>query len=273
MPLHHRNFLTLDEVQERWQCSANDLKNLIVDGNLVPSFVINHVAFKVRFSWQKDCEPPYWQPDVVKTKTDEERLEPPSNLHETDGMYYLVHPQIEAPLDCKFFYFSKDRNHQMGPDDANVCLMLNSAGKHPLSKGITLQMVFEKGGLTMDEVLRYENAHASDVARTELAGATELSNQAAPDMDAMRSELATLRAMRNQMEAEILEPTGKSKNSLLRIIGGMAMAGFGLQIHERLTGISELVNDLAEVGVSVSEEHLRNRLREAAALIEPPPSS
>ena len=160
MQLHPHQYLTLNEVQARWKCSANDLKKLILDERLIPSFIINHVAKKVRFSWQQDCEPPYWLPVVVETETDADWDCPPSNLHDTHGIYYLLHPELEPGLECKFLFFSKDRNHQMGPDDENNCFMFSLHGTHPLSRGISLEMVFEKGVITMAEIERYEAEQA-----------------------------------------------------------------------------------------------------------------
>lgn len=178
MQLHHREYLTLDEVQSRWKCSANDLKSLIVAGHLVPSFIINHVAKKVRFSWQADCEPPYWLPVVVKTEVDGDWDEPPSNLHDTEGMYYLLYPDVDAALSCRFFLFSTDRNHQLGPDEANTCFMFSLRGRHPLSQGISLEMVLDKGMITMAEIERYE---AEQMRSTSARSASEgdLSNTGA----------------------------------------------------------------------------------------------
>lgn len=64
-------------------------------------------------------------------------------------------------------------------------------------------------------------------------------------------------------------PSSRERNTMLRLIGGLAMAGWRMPIHERLNGIAEMVSDLAQVGVSVSEETLREKLREAAQVIEP----
>lgn len=61
----------------------------------------------------------------------------------------------------------------------------------------------------------------------------------------------------------------RERKTMLRLIGGLAMAGWKMNIHERLNGIAEMVHDLAEVGVSVTEDTLREKLREAAQLIEP----
>lgn len=160
--LQAKEYLTLGELEKRWACSTNDLKRLIVHGHLIPSFVINHVAKKVRFSLQADCSPPYWLPIVIETemKLDEGWDAPPSHLHDTEGMYYLLHPEVEAALDCKFFYFSNDRNHQKGPEDSNICYMFSLTGKHELSLGITLDTLFKRGMITLAEIERYETEHA-----------------------------------------------------------------------------------------------------------------
>lgn len=65
-------------------------------------------------------------------------------------------------------------------------------------------------------------------------------------------------------------PNSRERNTLLRIIGGLAMATYKMNIHGRMDGITEILDDLAQHGVTVSEETLRGKLREAARLIDPP---
>jgi len=65
--------------------------------------------------------------------------------------------------------------------------------------------------------------------------------------------------------------SGKSRATMLRLIGGLAMVGAELDIHgDRIEGISDVLNDLAAKGVEISEPTLRSHLREAAKLIDPP---
>jgi hypothetical protein len=138
----------------------------------------------------------------------------------------------------------------------------------------------QKPPFLFDEIER--NAHAAinadsyralqadrDAARAELEKAKTRATDAIRELDAMRGERDSLRAMVNRMSSEKTEPTGKDRNTILRLIGGLAMAGWKMPIHERLNGIAEVVSDLSAVGVSVSEDTLRERLREAAQLIEP----
>lgn len=67
----------------------------------------------------------------------------------------------------------------------------------------------------------------------------------------------------------------KSRNVMLKIIGGMAMAGWGLDIHApRMNeGFKELLADLERLGCGVSERALRGYLKEAAELIKKQPKS
>lgn len=69
--------------------------------------------------------------------------------------------------------------------------------------------------------------------------------------------------------ADLLQ--GKSKTSALKLVGGMAMALYGMPIHgARLSGITELAKDLDRVGVTISEDVIRANLKAAAEIIEPP---
>ena len=84
----------------------------------------------------------------------------------------------------------------------------------------------------------------------------------------MTDKHAALTVELNQMKHDVL--AGRSKTSALKIIGGLAMDGYRLDIHAaRLDGIGDLVKDLQTVGVDVTEKTLRVFLKEAAIVIEP----
>jgi hypothetical protein len=149
-----------------------------------------------------------------------------------------------------------------------------------LKEWIAKEFPGDKPPFLFDEIER--NAHAAinadsyralqadrDAARAELEKAKTRATDAIRELDAMRGERDSLRAMVDRKSSDKTEPTGKDRNTMLRLIGGLAMAGWKMPIHERLNGIAEVVSDLSAVGVSVSEDTLRERLREAAQLIEP----
>jgi hypothetical protein len=88
------------------------------------------------------------------------------------------------------------------------------------------------------------------------------------DLSEKADELATLTVQRDQMKADAL--AGKSRTTALKIIGGMAIKGYRLNIHAaRLDGIGDLVTDLQNAGADVTEKTLRVFLKEAANVIEP----
>lgn len=81
-------------------------------------------------------------------------------------------------------------------------------------------------------------------------------------------EQAALTVERNQLKSDAL--AGKSRTAALKIIGGLAMQGYRLNIHsQRLEGIGELIEDLQNVGADVTEKTLRVFLKDAANVIEP----
>lgn len=80
---------------------------------------------------------------------------------------------------------------------------------------------------------------------------------------------ATFQTEFDNLKADSLE--GKTKSTLLRLLGGMAMIGAEIDIHaSRISGLGQTVGDLALKGVVVDDETLSKRLKEAAALIAKP---
>lgn len=65
--------------------------------------------------------------------------------------------------------------------------------------------------------------------------------------------------------------TGKARTTALKIIAGMAMSGYGMDIHSaRLEGIGEVVGDLQRSGAGVTEKTLRDWIKEAATVVDSP---
>lgn len=62
---------------------------------------------------------------------------------------------------------------------------------------------------------------------------------------------------------------GKSRTTALKIIGGMAMDGYGMDIHASRLNISRLVDELAKAGVSVDPKTLSGWIKDAAEVVEP----
>lgn len=98
-----------------------------------------------------------------------------------------------------------------------------------------------------------------DKLRHELQGLTE--NLVSAKKDAAQSQANLQKA-----KTDLLQ--GKSRTSALKLVGGMAMAVYKIPIKSsRLTGLAELKSDLERVGVTISEDVIRNHLNAAAEVI------
>lgn len=91
--------------------------------------------------------------------------------------------------------------------------------------------------------------------------------QLCDELKTKADEVAALTEERDKLKADAI--AGKTRTTALKIIGGMAMACYGMDIHaDRLAGIGEVVRDLQMVGVDITEKTLRERLKDAAQFID-----
>ncbi|MDO8714241.1 MAG: hypothetical protein Q7K13_07170 [Polynucleobacter sp.] len=75
-------------------------------------------------------------------------------------------------------------------------------------------------------------------------------------------------SLKNDDKGSAKELGNRERNTLLKLIGGLAMDGYGMDIHAtRLDKMAEMVNALASCGVMVDEDTLRKHLKAAAELI------
>jgi hypothetical protein len=90
------------------------------------------------------------------------------------------------------------------------------------------------------------------------------------DLLITRAQIEKIQNFQNKPLDTSEKPLGTTeRNTLLKIIGGLAIAVYKIDIHaERMEKIGEMVTDLAGQGVSVSEKTLREKLKSAAELIE-----
>ena len=66
---------------------------------------------------------------------------------------------------------------------------------------------------------------------------------------------------------------GKARTTTLKIIGGLLIKGYGINIHEpRIDGIGDVVKDLQNAGADVTEKTLRTYIKAAAEVIAPKPA-
>jgi hypothetical protein len=89
------------------------------------------------------------------------------------------------------------------------------------------------------------------------------------ELRAKTDEVAVLTRDRDALKTVTL--SGKGRSTALKIIGGLAMKGYGMTIHaDRLEGIADMVKDLEKVGAGVTEKTLREWIKEASNVIDPP---
>ncbi|MDW9245433.1 hypothetical protein [Burkholderia cepacia] len=126
------------------------------------------------------------------------------------------------------------------------------------------------------ERLRVAEAECASLKRqlTQASAITDDRTQLREQIDALNGVVSNLTASLDAANAkiqvlEVDQLQGKSRTMALKLIGGLTVTGHGLDIHaDRLDGIGEILSDLAGIGVSVSEQTLRDRLKEAAQYID-----
>lgn len=86
-----------------------------------------------------------------------------------------------------------------------------------------------------------------------------------------RARIAELEAQQAAPPPDSEEVAGKTRSVMLRVIGGLAIAGWKIDIHAaRLTGLAEIVRDLESAGAAVNEKTLREWLKAATEVIDKP---
>lgn len=88
------------------------------------------------------------------------------------------------------------------------------------------------------------------------------------EKDRLQTDLDAAQRTATAAKADLL--AGKNRTSALRIIGGMAIRGYGFDIHgARFEKLGELLTDLESAGAVVDRKVLRRWLRDAAEVIDP----
>lgn len=91
------------------------------------------------------------------------------------------------------------------------------------------------------------------------------------EIDRLKAELDEANAKAASLQSEALK--GKARTTALKLIGGLAMVGAELDIHSgKIEGITDVLRDLSLKGVNVTDDTLRNYLKDAASVIGKPNS-
>lgn len=148
--LPKRNFVTFPEVCERWQCSENDIRELIIEEQLKPSFFLgNQSGYFIDFKYDDTI----FGSRIVKKL----RFEPEHQLVPNRDLFYLRDPRRVGALDCDFRFCSwspdSAKTESNDPDE----LTSNSQVEWCLlDNRISLEEVLSSGVVTNIEIARFE---------------------------------------------------------------------------------------------------------------------
>ena len=160
--LPQREFLTFLELQERWECTENDIRRMILSSRLVPSYLWNDPVNVVTFIEATQDGRRYWEhsqvPNDVEFDDKNHLAEFPFKSTFADGFYFLLFPWQTKALNCNFVYLSKDRS--LTQQSGHTCLVF----RRP-KLVLTLDEVIEGGAVMMSEVLLFEGAGEAEIER------------------------------------------------------------------------------------------------------------
>ena len=143
-----REYLTFAELLQRWQCTANDLRYLVVNGELKPS--IKAVQELAIASWEYDVLEGICVPDGEVT---DGQFGYTLKWHPAYWLYLQSQKQTGA-MSCEFRLATRERDPKTPEapwEDADTWFWL--------PKVIRMADIENESFFTMDEVLKYEVAH------------------------------------------------------------------------------------------------------------------
>jgi len=143
-----RKYLTFRELLLRWQCTENDLRYLIVNGELKPAVKATEPLKLV--DWEYDpmadgCVPCGHKQDAQGFQVE---VQP-------TGWLYLQSPGHIAPLNCEFRLASRERDPDVPAEPWDAPLY----DWFWLPHEIEIASVELEAAFLMEEVLRYESIH------------------------------------------------------------------------------------------------------------------
>jgi hypothetical protein len=136
-----KKYFTFDELAKKLNCSLNDLRHYIVNGQIVPSVFLDRGNYEI-YEFQ-EC----FDGDKYLGFGIENYIHFDDVTHQTlSGFQYLIQPQQTGPNDCCFDFVSdKSRNHEAG----DLCFRL--------VESYGLDYLCKHGVVMLAELARFEN--------------------------------------------------------------------------------------------------------------------
>lgn len=144
MKLIAKKHYTFTELAERWSCTANELMQAVIDGDLVASFHISAGSYVLnQFTLERCHNGSVCIPTELHDFSDDDGGK--AARQQVDGFYYLIYPRRTGASSCEFGYFSsKPVDHEQG----DTCFSFE--------KNVYIDEVFGTGVVMVQEVARVE---------------------------------------------------------------------------------------------------------------------
>lgn len=148
--LPERNYLTFPELYDRWKCSENDIRELILEEQLKPSLFLGGLSgYFIDFKYDET---------IFGTRTIEKlRFEGGYGASSNPDLFYLREPWQTAALDCTFRFCSWSSDSQKmescEPDTFGSAFKIEWC---QLDSLISLDDVLGTGVVTNIEIARFE---------------------------------------------------------------------------------------------------------------------
>ena len=215
-----KKFYTFAELSVHWQCEITDLRQAVLDGDLVPSLYIKGTDFhELAFAIFKT----YLVPQTLASSVDEDGFRRPNYVF---GFKYLIHPYRQDAFDGQFSFFSEKPTGFVVGD---LC--------HGLEDNVTIDEILSRGFVMAEEVARIERASED--------------KPIAPPLD---KPLGT--SERNQLLKMVLgmaidsyryDPVAKKSEATKQIADDLAKLGIGIDPDTVRKYLKEAVNTVTFV--------------------------
>jgi hypothetical protein len=145
MKFIEKKYYTFTELETKWECTAGDLVQSVIDGELMPSVhMLSGTYLLHRFTphnhedADSDCFPSQLtDPSIDKVNNEVRRW--------LEGFYYLILPTRTSAWACVFRYFS---DTPLSRDHGDLCFSLEQP--------VDIDYVLKSGVVMAEEVARFE---------------------------------------------------------------------------------------------------------------------
>jgi hypothetical protein len=277
MALLNKGYLKFFELMERWSISEVDIFHLIAEGKLFPSIFLNTNLDAYEFDERGMQWELIYSKDDLDHVEDEDELNTIYEMTKVKGFYYLrfnresldelaaFEVQIELP------HFKGNLKPRWGLCDTS-CTLTYGDNCFSIESAVFESKEIERcerenkiGGSYVESSnlskFDQEKSLVQNLEKT-LQDTRKQLTDSQRTSEALQKSLAIL-------QKEIIE--GKAKNTALHLIGGLVMGAYSMDIHaKKLSGLSEIVDDLARLGISITSETVSAWIKDAAQIIANP---